>query len=92
MSERDDRYVRDDLPRTTGEFRATPDSSASTAEFKAFAAGQDGRSRQGGASSWPEQPWAGDGAADRRGSGRMALLILGVVVVIAVLVAVFFIR
>ncbi len=89
MSERDDRYVRNDLPRTTGEFRAAPDISASTAEFRAFAAGQDSRPRDSGASSWPEQPWAGNSAG--RGSGRMALLIVGVVVIIAIAVAVFFI-
>ena len=89
MSERDDRYVRNDLPSSTAEFRAAPDVSASTAEFKAFAAGQDVRAEQRGAGSWPEQPWAGDPPS--RGSGRTALLIIAVVVVLAILVAVFFI-
>jgi len=89
MSEHDDRYVRNDLPRTTGEFRAMPDASASTAQFKAFAAGQDSQPGPGGATSWPEQPWAGETA--RRGSGRTVLLILAAVLVIAILVAVFLI-
>ena len=100
MSERDDRNVRNDyarndhargdLPRTTAEFRAAPDASASTAEFRAFASGRDIRSDQRrDPGSWPEQPWSGDRQA--RGSGRMALLIIGVVVVVAILVAVFLI-
>jgi len=95
MSERDDRnvrndYARNDLPRTTAEFRAAPDASASTAEFKAFAAGRDGRPDQRNDSgSWPEQPWSGE--PQGRGSGRTALVIIGVVIVLAILVAIFLI-
>src|SRR5579875_1864861 len=58
MSERDDRYARDDvpgLPSSTAEFRAMPDASASTAQFQAFAAGYDRSEarRPGPAASWP---------------------------------------
>ncbi|MGO9078124.1 MAG: hypothetical protein ACLQDY_03670 [Streptosporangiaceae bacterium] len=49
MSERDiharggaDQPSGQGLPTTTGEFRATPDISASTAQFRAFAAGPEG--------------------------------------------------
>jgi hypothetical protein len=68
MSQRDDRYARNDLPSTTAEFRATPDASASTAQFKAFAAGQDVQDQQRGTapSAWPEQPWAGGAPGSRR--------------------------
>jgi hypothetical protein len=88
MSEPDDRYARHDLPRTTGEFRAAPDSSASTAQFQAFAAGQDTRAdRRSDEGSWPEQPWAG--GATKSTSGRTAVLIVGIVVVVAVIAAFF---
>jgi len=90
MSERDDRYARNDVPSNTAEFRAAPDSSASTAEFRRFAAGPDPKEDRSGASSWPEQPWAGDPPASG-GSSRTVLLVLGVVVVLAILVAVFLI-
>jgi hypothetical protein len=87
MSEHDDRYARNDLPQTTGEFRATPDLSASTAEFKAFASKQDRdddqRSGPGSAGVWPEQPWAGE--APNRGSGR-TIAIVGAVVAVAVII------
>jgi len=91
MSEHDDRYARNDLPQTTAEFRATPDLSASTAEFKAFASKQDrdddqrsGRSGgPGSAGVWPEQPWAG--GAPNRGSGR-TIAIIGAVVAVAVII------
>ncbi len=82
MSERDDRYVGNDIPRTTGEFRATPDASASTAEFRAFAAGSVG-GQVTDSGSWPEQPWAGDPPAP--GSKRMLGVVIGVVVAIIVI-------
>ena len=84
MSEHDDRYVRSDLPRTTGEFRATPDASASTAEFKAFVAKQDGSDAQGGGSGgvWPEQPWAGE--APRSNSKRTITIVAAAVIVLII--------
>jgi hypothetical protein len=83
MSERDDRYVGNDLPRTTGEFRAAPDASASTAEFKAFASGSVG-GQVTDSGSWPQQPWAGDPptASPRRWIG----VIIGIAVAIIVIV------
>jgi hypothetical protein len=49
MSERDtDTPPGADFPRNTGEFRARPDISASTAEFRAFAAGGAEAERAGG--------------------------------------------
>jgi hypothetical protein len=60
-------------PITTGEFRATPDVSASTAQFRAFADAEDG--------SEPGRPW--EMGAPGRSVARMALLILGVAVVLA---------
>jgi hypothetical protein len=86
MSEHDDRYVRNNLPTNTGEFRAAPDSSASTAEFRAFAAGQQSTEQRGADGSWPEQPWAGGAPAAR--SGRTIAIIVGVIVVVAIVVAV----
>ena len=86
MSERDDRYARDDLPKTTAEFRAAPDPSASTAQFKAFAAGHEdrvGRPRQA-ADSWPEQPWVGEAPA--RGSAPVAAIAIGAVILVALVV------
>jgi hypothetical protein len=92
MSERDDRFARQDLPSTTAEFRATPDLSASTAEFKAFAADQDGGSskpRPRPEGTWPEQPWAGDTA--RWGGGRRtAVITIAAVIVVAVALIVAF--
>ncbi len=87
MSERDDRYVGNDLPSSTAEFRAAPDASASTAEFRAFAAGQGAPAAgQRADGFWPEQPWAGE--TPSRGSSRMVLLVIGVVVVVAIVIAV----
>jgi len=82
MSERDDRYAGNDLPSTTAEFRAAPDPSASTAQFKAFAAGADNPAT----GSWPEQPWSGQQPAPA--SRRTAALVLGVIAAIAIIVAV----
>jgi hypothetical protein len=91
MSEHDDRYARSDLPQTTAEFRATPDLSASTAEFKAFVSKQDRdddqRAAPGGV--WPEQPWAGE--ARNRASGRTIAIVgaaVAVVVIIILIIAV----
>jgi hypothetical protein len=87
MSERDDRYVGNDgprLPRNTGEFRATPDVSASTAQFKAFAAGQTSGTRPAAdTGSWPEQPWDPGTSA---GSGRTVWLVVGGIVVLVLVV------
>ena len=64
-----------DRRMTTGEFRATPDISASTAQFQAFAAEQQGdQTRQ----------WSAV-AASGRSHTRLALLILAVVIVVAVI-------
>jgi hypothetical protein len=88
MSERDDRYARNDMPSNTAEFRAAPDTSASTAQFRAFAAGQDNRTDQRRPDgSWPEQPW--DGESPGGSSSRTVALIIGVVLVLAILIAVF---
>jgi hypothetical protein len=69
MSERDDTG----RPLTTGEFRATPDASANTAQFRAFA---------GNESSEPDAPW--DMKAPGRSVGRLA----GIVVLVAVVLVV----
>ena len=86
MSEHDDRYARNDLPRTTAEFRATPDLSASTAEFKAFASKQDRDNDQRGGPGgvWPEQPRAG--AAPNRGSVRTIAIVGAVVAVVVIII------
>ena len=91
MSEHDDRYARSDLPRTTGEFRAAPDASASTAEFKAFVAnqGREDAQRGGQDGAWPEQPWAGE--APRSSSNRTiamvaAAIVVGLIIVLIVAV------
>jgi hypothetical protein len=91
MSEHDDRYASTDLPHTTGEFRAAPDVSASTAEFKAFVANRDRDDalRSGPGDAWPEQPWAGE--VSSRGQGRTIAIIAAIavaIVVIAIIVAV----
>ena len=90
MSDRDDRYVGNDtpsLPRNTGEFRAAPGPSASTAQFKAFAGRQtDGIGRPADSGSWPEQPWPGE--APSSGSGRTTALLVGGIILVAVVVLV----
>jgi hypothetical protein len=90
MSQHDDRSASADLPRTTGEFRAASDISASTAEFKRFMGEQDQPERRGGASAWPEQPWAGQ-AANRKPSrttwylaGALVLLVVLIIILITV--------
>jgi hypothetical protein len=96
MSERDARYVGNEpsgYPSSTGEFRAAPDASASTAEFKRFAAGQaNGTSPATDTGSWPEQPWD-DGvtsSSSGSGSGRMIAIAAGVLVLVIVVLAVIF--
>lgn len=90
MSQHDDRSASTDLPRTTGEFRAAPDISASTAEFKRFMGEQDQQERRGGAAAWPEQPWAGqtpDRQPSRRNlylAGALALVVVLIIILIAV--------
>jgi hypothetical protein len=88
MSERDDRYAGNDLPSNTAEFRATPDMSASTAQFQAFAAGTESRPGQHSPSgSWPEQPWAGEAPASK-GSGRTIAIVVGVLIIVAIAVVI----
>lgn len=87
MSERDDRFAGNNLPRTTGEFRAAPDSSASTAEFRAFVAGQAAQSQPvTDNGSWPEQPWPGESPA--RSQAKTVGTLVGIVVAVAVIVTV----
>ncbi len=94
MSERDARYVGNEpagsgYPRSTGEFRAAPDISASTAEFKRFAAGQvNGSGPATDAGSWPEQPWDGGATGGGGNSNRMIAIVAGVVVLVIVVLAV----
>jgi hypothetical protein len=56
---------------TTGEFRTTPDVSASTAQFQAFAEREAN----------PERPW--DMGAPGRNVAKMAMLIVIVAVILA---------
>jgi hypothetical protein len=65
-----------DVPISTGEFRSRPDVSASTAEFRAFARGQNTES---------EPPWAM--SAPGRNVAKMAAIVVGVAVVL-ILIAV----
>jgi hypothetical protein len=94
MSERDARYVGNEpsgsgYPSSTGEFRAAPDISASTAEFKRFAAGQvNGASPAANSGAWPEQPWdASASSGSGGGSGRMMAIVAGAVVLVIVVIA-----
>jgi hypothetical protein len=63
-----------DRRMTTGEFRATPDISASTAQFQAFAASQGEQTGQWAAATAPS-----------RNPTRLALLILAVVAVVVII-------
>jgi hypothetical protein len=77
MPERDpDPQASAELPTTTGEFRARPDISASTAQFRAFA---------GSAGSDTDAGWAEGRPA--RSNARVAL-IAGIVVVVLVVILV----
>jgi hypothetical protein len=72
MTERhEDPATRSGRPITTGEFRATPDVSASTAQFRAFAESDAAQ----------EPPWSM--AAPSRSIAKMALVIVIVAVVLA---------
>jgi hypothetical protein len=74
MTERhEDPATRTGRPITTGEFRAVPDSSASTAQFRAFAQNDAAQ----------EAPW--EMAAPGRSVAKMALVIVIVAVVLAVI-------
>ncbi len=79
MTERHENSAASGRPITTGEFRAAPDVSASTAQFRAFA--EDG--------SEPGRPW--EMAAPGRSVARMALLVVGVAIVLG-LVALLIVR
>ena len=70
MSERDDTG----RPLSTGEFRAAPDASANTAQFRAFAGENAGE---------PDAPWEMN--APGRSVGRLAGIVILVAVVLAVL-------
>ncbi|HEU5419841.1 MAG TPA: hypothetical protein VFV41_19285 [Streptosporangiaceae bacterium] len=72
MSERDD-YPGTGRPMTTGEFRTTPDASANTAQFRAFAAEQ---------AADDAAPW------DMKASGRSVGRLAGIVVLVAIVLAV----
>lgn len=75
MSERhEDPATRAGRPITTGEFRATPDVSASTAQFRAFAE----------KSAEPGRSW--DVGAAGRSVPKMAIMIVVVAVVLAAVV------
>lgn len=85
MSERDDRNARHNLPSTTAEFRAAPDISASTAEFKAFASAHDSEPAQSrDAAAWPGQPETD--TLSRPRNGRKVAIIVGLVIVVAVVI------
>ena len=74
MTERDDHPATTaGRPITTGEFRATPDISASTAQFQAFA--------EGGTA-------ARSGQVPGRSPARMATLVIGAILVIAIVVVI----
>ena len=73
MSERDDNAGAA-RPMTTGEFRAAPDVSASTAQFQAFAGRSPAES---------EAPW--EMKAPARNVGRLIALVVGIAVVLGVL-------
>jgi cell division protein FtsX len=75
MSEGDNNPPGDaDFPRTTGEFRARPDISASTAQFRAFAAAQDAEADR----MWP----------DRAARNRTALVVAAVAAAVVLIILV----
>jgi hypothetical protein len=73
MTERHDETAGDGRRMTTGEFRAAPDISASTAQFRAFAEDK----------SEAAKAWAG--AAPDRSPARIGILIAAVIVVLAII-------
>jgi len=73
MTERyDDPATRAGRPMSTGEFRATPDVSANTAQFQAFAEQN---------SAEPGRPW--EMGAPGRSVAKLALIVVIVAVVLA---------
>jgi len=68
----DDQAAGSGRPLTTGEFRAAPDVSANTAQFRAFASDQAS-----------EAPW--EMKAPARNIGRLAAVIVLVAVVLAII-------
>lgn len=85
MSYHDDWSGRTELPKNTGEFRATPDLSASTAEFKAFARAYDNEpDRPWTADAWPAQPDPGSVGTN----ARPTWLIIAAVVAIALVITI----
>ena len=70
MTERHNEPVTSGKPMTTGEFRATRDVSASTAQFRAFA-----EDAQGG--DW-------EASAPARSPAKIAMLIALIIVVLAI--------
>jgi hypothetical protein len=75
----DDQAAGSRRPLTTGEFRAAPDVSANTAQFRAFANNQNGT----------EAPW--EMKAPGRNIGRLAAIIV-LVAVVLVLLAIFVLK
>jgi len=75
MTERHNEPSASGRTMSTGEFRAAPDISASTAQFQAFAEGAGERTRQ-----WEAAP------APARNPARMTALIIGAIVVVAIIV------
>lgn len=73
MTERHDDLAANGRQLSTGEFRAAPDISASTAQFRAFAEDK----------AEPARVW--DGAAPDRSRARIAILVAGVIVVLAII-------
>jgi hypothetical protein len=76
MTERHNEPSASGRTMSTGEFRAAPDISASTAQFQAFAEGAGERTRQ----------WEAAAPAPARNPARMTALIVGAIVVIAIIV------
>jgi len=70
MTERHNEPVTSGKPMTTGEFRATRDISASTAQFQAFA-------EDGSQGDW-------EASAPARSPAKIAMLIALIVVVLAI--------
>lgn len=77
MTERHEDYAGDGRRMTTGEFRATPDLSASTAQFQAFAEERPDDTRTWSAAEAPA-----------RSPAKMAMLVGAVVLAIIVILAV----
>ena len=75
MSERDlDPSGGTRRPISTGEFRATPDASANTAQFRAFAAANEGAA---------QRPWAM--RAPKRNVAGLTAVVVGVAIVLVII-------